>query len=128
MDNTREAIGVDPETAETLPFSPVLRWRDLLFVSGQVAVGEDGALVAGGIAEQTEQVITNIATLLEQAGSGLDHLLKCTIFLADLGDWEAMTEVWVRRIGLPRPARLAVGAQLPDGMLLEVEAIAAAGA
>jgi 2-iminobutanoate/2-iminopropanoate deaminase len=128
MDNAREAIGLDPETAATMPFSPVLRWRDLLFVSGQVAVGDDGELVDGGIVEQTEQVVTNLATVLEQAGSGLDHLLKCTIFLADLDDWAAMTEVWVRRIGLPRPARLAVGARLPEGMLLEVDAIAAAGA
>jgi 2-iminobutanoate/2-iminopropanoate deaminase len=112
---------------DELPFSPVVSWGDLRFVSGQVAVGDDGALVDGGIEAQTEQVLTNLAAVLQPAGSGLDRLLKCTIFLADLDDWAAMNTVWVRRIGLPRPARCAVGARLPEGMLLEVDAIAAAG-
>lgn len=127
MTPPREAIGIDPEKALTAPYSPILRHGDLLFVSGQVAIGPDGRIVEGGIAEQTEQALTNLASVLEQAGSGLDRLLKCNVFLADLGDWAAMNEVWIRRIGLPRPARCAVGAGLPDGMLIEVDAIAAAG-
>ena len=113
---------------DDLPFSPVLPWRDLLFVSGQVAVGGDGALVDGGIAEQTEQVLDNLAALLDGAGSGLDRMLKCTVYLADLDDWAAMNEVWVRRVGAPRPARCAVGVRLPEGMLIEVDAIAARSA
>ncbi|HET6449266.1 MAG TPA: Rid family hydrolase [Conexibacter sp.] len=125
--SAREAIGLDSHKAAAAPYSPILRYGELLFVSGQVAIGPDGTLVEGGIAEQTEQVLTNLAVALEQAGSGLDRLLKCNVFLADLGDWAAMNEVWIRRIGLPRPARCAVGASLPDGMLLEVDAIAATG-
>jgi 2-iminobutanoate/2-iminopropanoate deaminase len=122
------AIGLDPEKLATAPYSPVVRYGELLFVSGQVAIGSDGALVPGGVAEQTEQVLSNLETMLELAGSGLGRLLKCNVFLADLGDWAAMNEVWVRRIAAPRPARCAVAAGLPDGLLLEVDAIAAAGA
>lgn len=122
----REAIGLGPEEAATAPFSPVVRCGELLFVSGQVAMSVDGALVPGGIAAQTEQVLTNLANVLEQAGSGLDRLLQCHVFLADLDDWTAMTEVWLMRIAAPRPARCAIGARLPQGMLLEVDAIAAA--
>jgi 2-iminobutanoate/2-iminopropanoate deaminase len=121
----REAIGLGPQDAAATPYSPILRWQELLFVSGQVAIGPDGALVEGGITEQTEQVLTNLEGLLERAGSGLDRLLKCNVFLADLGDWAAMTEVWIRRLALPPPARCAVGARQPGGVLLEVDAIAA---
>jgi 2-iminobutanoate/2-iminopropanoate deaminase len=77
------------------------------------------------VAEQTEQVLTNLAAVLAAGGSGLDRVVKTTVFLADMGDFAAMNEVYARHFGDHRPARSAVeAAALPKGALVEIEAVA----
>jgi 2-iminobutanoate/2-iminopropanoate deaminase len=99
-----------------------------VFVSGQLGLrpGET-ALVDGGIAAQTEQVFSNLRAILEASGSGLERLVKTTVFLQDMGDFAAMNEVYARHVGDAPPARstFQVG-RLPSGALVEIEAIALA--
>jgi 2-iminobutanoate/2-iminopropanoate deaminase len=99
---------------------------DLVFVSGQLALKPGpGYQPEGEITEQTEQVFANLKAILEEAGSGLDRLLKTTVYLADLGDFQAMNEVYARHVGNRPPARATVEvAALPSGALVEIEAIA----
>jgi reactive intermediate/imine deaminase len=120
-----------PETAAAeLPFSDAVRAGDLLFVSGQLGVrpGET-ALVPGGIEAETAQILDNIRAILERNGSGLDRVVKCTAFLADMREWEEMNAVYRRYFPARLPARSALGAAgLAFGARIELECIAAVGA
>lgn len=111
------------------PYSQATRLGDLVFVAGQVPIDPaSGALVAGGIAEQAEQALRNVAAILEAAGSGLDRLLKTTVFLANFDDFAGMNEVYARHVGDRPPARSTVEvSRLPAGALVEIEAIAHVG-
>lgn len=115
-----------PEPFQGAPYSQGIVTGDLVFVSGQVAVDPaTGDVVDGGIAEQTERVMQNVAAVLEAAGSGLDKLVKCGIFLADFDDFGAMNEVYARHVGSEPPARATVQvAYLPSGVLVEIDAVA----
>ena len=115
-----------PEPFQGAPYSQGIVTGDLVFVSGQVAVDPaTGDVVDGGIAEQTERVMQNVAAVLEAAGSGLDKLVKCGIFLADFDDFGAMNEVYARHAGPEPPARATVQvAYLPSGVLVEIDAVA----
>jgi 2-iminobutanoate/2-iminopropanoate deaminase len=115
-----------PAPFQGAPYSQAIRAGELVFVSGQLALrpGEK-QLTGGSIAEQTEQVFANLRAILEQAGSGLDRLVKTTVFLQDLDDFAAMNEVYARHVGDAPPARSTVEvARLPSGALVEIEAIA----
>jgi 2-iminobutanoate/2-iminopropanoate deaminase len=82
-------------------------------------------MVEGGIGPQTERVMRNLAAILEEAGSGLDRLVKTTVFLTDLGNFSGMNEVYARHVGETPPARSTVEiSALPSGALVEIEAIA----
>jgi 2-iminobutanoate/2-iminopropanoate deaminase len=96
-----------------------------VFVSGQLALRPEHAEIVGeGIAEQTEQVFENLAAILEEAGSGLDRLVKTTVYLTDLGDFAGMNEVYRRYVGDEPPARATVEvAGLPSGAKVEIEAV-----
>ena len=108
------------------PYSQAIRIGDLVVVSGQIPLRPGGTqLVGPGIAEQTEQVFANLRAILEAAGSGLDRLVKTTVFLKDLGDFAAMNEVYKKHAGEMPPARSTVQvAAIPAGALVEIEAIA----
>jgi 2-iminobutanoate/2-iminopropanoate deaminase len=115
-----------PAPFQGAPYSQAIRAGDLVFVSGQLALrpGEK-ELTGGSIEEQTEQVIANMRAILEEAGSGLDKLVKTTVFLQNLGDFAGMNEVYARHMGDRPPARSTVEvAALPSGALVEIEAIA----
>ncbi|MBV8080309.1 MAG: reactive intermediate/imine deaminase [Actinobacteria bacterium] len=117
-----------PAPFQGAPYSQAIKANGFLFVSGQLALrpGEQG-LVPGGVAEQTEQVFANLRAILEAAGSGLDRVVKTTVFLQSLGDFAAMNEVYARHIGDAPPARSTVEvAKLPSGALVEIEAVALA--
>jgi 2-iminobutanoate/2-iminopropanoate deaminase len=110
------------------PYAQAIKAGGLVFVSGQLALrpGET-ELVAGGIAEQTEQVLANLRAILEAAGSSLDRVVQTTVFLQSLDDFAAMNEVYARHLGAAPPARSTVEvARLPSGALVEIEAIALA--
>ncbi len=116
-----------PAPFQGAPYSQAIRAGDFVFVSGQLGIDPaTSELVEGGIAEQAEQVMRNLAAILEEAGSGLDRLVKTTVFLADLGDFQGMNSVYARHVGDNPPARSTVEvAALPSGALVEIEAIAA---
>jgi 2-iminobutanoate/2-iminopropanoate deaminase len=108
------------------PYSQAIRAGDFVFVAGQLGVGlESNELVGPNVAEQTEQALKNMGAILEAAGSGLDKLVKTTVFLVDLADFAGMNEVYARHVGENPPARSTIGvAQLPSGVRVEIEGIA----
>jgi len=118
-----------PAPFQGAPYSQAIRANGLVFVSGQLALRPDHAEIVGeGIAEQTEQVFANLGAILEEAGSGLDRLVKTTVFLTDLGDFAGMNEVYARHVGETPPARATIEVSaLPSGAKVEIEAIALAG-
>lgn len=119
---------VSTERAPTAigPYSQAIVTGDLIFTAGQVALDpETGDLVSGDIKLQTARVLDNLAAVLEAAGTGLDRVVKCTVFLADFAEFAAMNEVYAQRFGQHRPARSTVGTSaLPRGARIEIECIA----
>ena len=97
-----------------------------MFVSGQIPTNpETGEFVAGGIAEQTEQVLKNLKAVLEASGSSLDQVVKTTVFLADMKEFSGMNEVYATFFSGPPPARATVAAAgLPRDARVEIEAVA----
>jgi len=115
-----------PAPFQGAPYSQAIKAGGFVFVSGQLALrpGEK-ELLAGGIAEQTEQVLSNLEAILAAAGSSLDRLVKTTVFLQNLDDFAGMNAVYAERIGRVPPARSTVEvAKLPSGALVEIEAVA----
>ncbi|HET7044383.1 MAG TPA: RidA family protein [Gaiellaceae bacterium] len=117
-----------PAPFQGAPYSQAIRAGGLVFASGQLALRPGEKELSGGtIAEQTEQVFANLRAILEEAGSGLERLVKTTVFLQDLDDFQGMNEVYARHVGDLPPARSTVEvAKLPSGALVEIEAIALA--
>ncbi len=115
-----------PGPFQGAPYNQAIRVGDLVFVAGQLGIVlESGELAGETVAEQTEQVLRNMSAILEAAGSGLDKLVKTTVFLLDLADFAAMNEVYARHVGDRPPARSTIGiSQLPSGARVEIEAIA----
>ena len=127
-------VTVDPNTDvewlnapgnEGRPFSSAVRVDNLLFVSGAIGYDvESGALVEGGIQPETRKTLENIAETLEMFGSSMDKVVKCTVFLADINEWGAMNEVYVKFF-TNMPARSALGTNgLALGARTEIECIA----
>lgn len=103
------------------PYSPILRTGSWLICSGQVGL-RDGALVDGGVREQTAQALANLRELLEGEGASLSDVVKATVFLTDMGDFAAMNEEYAAAFGDHRPARSTIGvAALPLGAVVEIE-------
>lgn len=108
------------------PYSQAIRFGDLVFVSGQLPIDPaTGRLAGDTIQQQTEQVFANLRAILEEAGSGLDRLVKTTVFLSSLSNFAGMNEVYARHVSDVPPARSTVEVGgYPDGILIEIEAIA----
>jgi 2-iminobutanoate/2-iminopropanoate deaminase len=108
------------------PYSQAISANGFLFTAGQVALDPaTGELVTGGIAEQTTRALENLRAVLKAAGSGLDQVVKTTVFLVDMADFSEMNEVYGRVFGAHRPARSTVAvAALPKGARIEIEVIA----
>lgn len=123
---------LQPVTSSNLPspvgpYSPGMIFGRLVFVSGQA--GRDpatGRLAGEDVAAQTEQVLRNIATILEAAGTGMQHVIRCGVFLVDMKEFPKMNEVYARAFGAHRPARTTVEVSgLPgDGLRVEIDAVA----
>lgn len=108
----------------TAPYTPVVISGDHVYTSGQVALDADGAVVPGGVTEQTRQVLANVRTCLEAAGCTLADVVKVTAFLVDLGDFEAYNAVYRETFSAPYPARSTVQAGLVPPFLVEIEVVA----
>ena len=110
------------------PYSQAVVAGGLVFASGQIPLDPaTGEFVPGGIAEQTEQVMRNVSKVLEAAGTGLERVVRTTVFLADMSDFAAMNEVYGRFFGAEPPARSTVqAARLPRDARVEIDVIALA--
>jgi len=108
------------------PYSPGMTFGKLVFVSGQAGREPGTGRLAPDVEGQTEQVMKNIATILEAAGSSLQHVIRCGVFLVDMNEFPKMNAVYGRVFGAHRPARTTVEVSgLPgDGLLVEIDAIA----
>ena len=108
------------------PYSQAIEVNGFIFASGQIPIDPaTGNFVEGGIKEQTRQALTNASRIMEEAGTDLSHVVKTTVYLADMGDFAAMNEVYSTFLSEPYPARSAVSVKaLPKGALVEVECIA----
>jgi 2-iminobutanoate/2-iminopropanoate deaminase len=115
-----------PAPFQGAPYNQAVKAGELVFVAGQLGLAPGAKEMIGPtVAEQTEQVMQNLRAILEAAGSGLDRLVKTTVFLQDLDDFSAMNEVYAAHVGERPPARSTVEvAKLPSGALVEIEAVA----
>jgi 2-iminobutanoate/2-iminopropanoate deaminase len=125
MDKTVIRTEAAPAPFQGAPYNQAIRTGDLVFVAGQLGLDPGGTMVGPGVAEQTEQVMRNLAAILAEAGSSLDKLVKTTVFLVDLSEFQAMNEVYARHVGDRPPARSTFEvAALPSGARVEIEAVA----
>jgi 2-iminobutanoate/2-iminopropanoate deaminase len=116
-DNAPKAIG---------PYEQGIKVGDFVYASGQIPLDpKTGNLIAGGITEQTRQVMENLRAILEAGGSSLDRVVKATVFLKNIADFAAMNAVYADYLGQAKPARSTVAvADLPRGALVEIDFIA----
>ena len=126
----KEAVRTEaaPAPFQGAPYSQAIRAGGLVFVSGQLPLRPGTPdLVGEGIAEQTAQVFANLRAILEEAGSGLDRVVKTTVYLTSLDEFQGMNEVYRQHVGDVPPARATVEVSaLPSGARVEIEAIALA--
>jgi 2-iminobutanoate/2-iminopropanoate deaminase len=126
----KEAVRTEeaPAPFQGAPYSQAIKAGGLVFVSGQVALVPGATEPVGSdVGEQTEQVFANLRAILEAAGSGLDRVVKTTVYLSDLDDFQAMNDVYRTHVGEVPPARATVEVSaLPSGALVEIDAIALA--
>ena len=128
MDKTAVRTENAPAPFQGAPYSQAIKANGLVFVSGQLGLKPDHAEMVGDtIEEQTRQVFDNLKAILTEAGSGLDRIVKTTVFLMSLDDFQGMNSVYAERVGDTPPARSTIEvAGLPSGALVEIEAIALA--
>ena len=126
MPAVKKIITIDRAPGAIGPYSQAVRAGNLIFASGQIPIDPaTGEFVAGGIAEQTEQVLRNLTAVFEAAGAGMNQVVKTTVFLLSMDDFAAMNDVYGRFFGEEPPARATVqAARLPRDARVEIEAIA----
>ncbi len=118
-------ISTEKAPAAIGPYSQAVSANGLLFTSGQIALTAEGALLEGDVSAQTDQVFANLLAVLEAAACSPSDVIKCTVFLQDLGDFAVVNEIYAEWFGQHRPARACVEvAGLPKGVAVEIEAIA----
>lgn len=122
----RQAVATEQAPKAIGPYSQGVRAANLLFVSGQIPIDPaTGNLIEGDIAAQTRRVFENLSAILEAAGGSLDNVARTTVFLADMGDFAAMNEVYAGYFKAPAPARSTVqAARLPKDARIEIDVIA----
>ena len=123
-EGSRRAISSAAGAPAIGPYSSALAVGSLVFLSGQIPLGPDGTVVAGGIQEQTVQVLENMRALLTAAGAGFSQVAKTTIYLADMADFAVVNQVYATYFVEPYPARATVQvARLPRDVRVEIDAI-----
>ena len=125
----REAISTESAPKAIGPYSQGIRVGGLLFLSGQIPLDPaTGILVDGNIAAQTHRVFANLTAILEAGGASLDHVVRTTVYLADMDDFAAMNEVYGTYFSAPAPARATIQAvRLPKDARIEIDVIASLG-
>lgn len=124
----RDVIATEQAPKAIGPYSQAIRAQGLVFTSGQVAIDPaTQQVIAGDVGAQTERVLKNLAAILQASGSSLEKVLRCTVFLKNMGDFAAMNEVYGRYFKQSPPARSTVEvARLPKDVLVEIDVIALA--
>ena len=124
----REVVSTNKAPQAIGPYSQAVKWNGLVFCSGQIPLDPaTNQLIEGGITQQTVRVMENLKALLEAAGSSLDRVLKTTVFLKDMAEFNAMNVVYGQYFKQNPPARATVeAARLPKDVKVEIECIAAA--
>ena len=126
MEKTVIRTEAAPAPFQGAPYNQAIVAGELVFVAGQLGLAPGDTAVEGDVGRQTEQALANLAAILEAAGSSMDKLVKTSVFLADLDDFQGMNEVYARHVGDTPPARSTVEiSALPSGALVEIEAVAA---
>ena len=122
----KEIVSTDKAPGAIGPYSQAIKAGGMLFCSGQIPIDPaTGEFVSGGVSEQTEQVFKNLIAVLEAGGSGLDDVVKTTVFLADMADFAVMNNVYAKYFDSNKPARATVqAAGLPRGAKVEIDCIA----
>ena len=122
----REVIATELAPKAIGPYSQAIRAQGLIVTSGQVAIDPaTQQVIAGDVSAQTDRVLKNLAAILEASGSSMGKVLRCTVFLKNMGDFGAMNEVYGRYFGQAPPARSTVEvARLPKDVLVEIDVIA----
>ncbi len=122
----QKAISTNQAPSAIGPYSQAIEVGNFVFASGQIALDPaTGAIVEGGIVEQTRQALTNAQNILKAAGTDLAHVVKTTVYLDNMDDFAAMNEVYAQFFSEPFPARSAVAVEkLPKGALVEIEVLA----
>ncbi len=125
----KQIINTKAAPAAIGPYSQAIQVGNLVYTSGQIPINPaTGSFVEGGIQEQTRQSLNNVKAILEEAGLGMENVIKTTVFMADMGDFAAMNEVYAQFFVEPYPARSAIAVKtLPKGALVEIEVVAAKG-
>lgn len=123
---SKEPITTDRIAPPAGPFAPAIRSGDTVYLSGQIGEDPDtGKLVAGGITPQTEQTFRNVESVLRAAGKTFDDVVKVSVFLSDIRDFQSMNAVYARHFTPPYPARTTVAvAALPLGAAVEIDLVA----
>ena len=121
-----KAIHTNQAPAAIGPYSQAIEANGMVFASGQIPIDPaTGQFVEGGIKEQTRQSLRNVKAILEAAGLTMDHVVKTTVYLADMADFAAMNAVYAEAFSAPFPARSAVAVrELPKKVLIEIEVLA----
>ena len=124
----REVIATEQAPQAIGPYSQAIRAQGLIFTSGQIAIDPATArIIAGDVSAQTDRVLKNLAAILQASGSSLEKVLRCTVFLKNMGDFTAMNEIYGRYFKQAPPARSTVEvARLPKDVLIEIDVIALA--
>ena len=124
----REVIATGQAPQAIGPYSQAIRAEGLIFTSGQIAIDPATAqIIAGDVGAQTDRVLKNLAAILQASGSSLEKVLRCTVFLKNMGDFAAMNEIYGRHFKQAPPARSTVEvARLPKDVLIEIDVIALA--
>ena len=124
----REVIATEQAPQAIGPYSQAIRAQGLIFTSGQIAIDPATAeIIASNVSAQTDRVLKNLSAILQASGSSLEKVLRCTVFLKNMGDFAAMNEVYGRYFMQSPPARSTVEvARLPKDVLIEIDVIALA--
>lgn len=125
MSNQLSSIHTEGAPAAIGPYAQAIRVGSMVYTSGQIPLRPDGSLETGDITAQTRQVFANLKAVLEAAGSGLDLVIKTTVFMKDLAEFQVMNGIYAAEFGNHRPARSTVQvAALPRGASVEIEVVA----
>lgn len=124
----RAAVQTNAAPAAIGPYSQAIRNGETVYTAGQIGLDPASGELVDGVAAQAERALRNLSAILDAAGTSMERVLKTTVFLADMGDFTTVNEVYARHFSSPYPARSTVAVrELPKGALVEIEAVALAG-